>query len=164
MLAGYFAWKTACSSSSSLPFLASDDSVSKIVTPMALPIEKINKQEFGFRKVIKDGLLVLVDMYYLIVYELVKEQTLDRVTYLKSASYRYIVRHLRCSTDFKKLLEEEVAKVKAISSSVPHNHLFFRQFREAVWPKIMEFVKGHEYYYCGVPAVVFTSWTATNLG
>ncbi|KAK9157606.1 hypothetical protein Scep_004180 [Stephania cephalantha] len=43
-------------------FFGVQDSVSKIVTPMALPNEKINKQEFGFRKVIKDGLLVLVDM------------------------------------------------------------------------------------------------------
>ncbi|KAK9098059.1 hypothetical protein Syun_025104 [Stephania yunnanensis] len=28
----------------------------------------------------------------------------------------------------------------------------------------MEFVKGHKYCYCDVPAVVFTSWTATNPG
>ncbi|KAK9148836.1 hypothetical protein Scep_007593 [Stephania cephalantha] len=28
----------------------------------------------------------------------------------------------------------------------------------------MEFVKGHEYCYGGVPAVAFTSWTATNPG
>ncbi|KAK9082608.1 hypothetical protein Scep_029079 [Stephania cephalantha] len=28
----------------------------------------------------------------------------------------------------------------------------------------MEFVKGHEYCYCGQPAVVFTSWTTTNPG
>ncbi|KAK9157594.1 hypothetical protein Scep_004168 [Stephania cephalantha] len=62
LLAGYFAWKTAHSSSSSLSFLASEASVSKIATPMALLKEKINRQEFGFNKVIKDGLLVLVNM------------------------------------------------------------------------------------------------------
>ncbi|KAK9123400.1 hypothetical protein Sjap_013002 [Stephania japonica] len=62
MLAGYFAWKTARSSSSLFPSLAFEDSVSETATPMALPKEKIKKQEFSFRKVVKDGLLVLVDM------------------------------------------------------------------------------------------------------
>ena len=36
-------------------------------------------------------------------------------------------------TDFKKLFDDEIAKSKANSSSVPQNHLFLRQFREAIW-------------------------------
>ncbi|PSS05837.1 E3 SUMO-protein like [Actinidia chinensis var. chinensis] len=36
-------------------------------------------------------------------------------------------------TDFKKLLDDEIAKSKANSSSVLQNHLLLRQFREAIW-------------------------------
>lgn len=37
------------------------------------------------------------------------------------------------STNFKKLFDEETAKLKANSSSVPENNPMIRQFREAVW-------------------------------
>ena len=36
-------------------------------------------------------------------------------------------------TDFKKLFEDEVLKLKGDSSSAPQNHPLLRQFREAVW-------------------------------
>ncbi|CAL9764399.1 unnamed protein product [Musa acuminata subsp. burmannicoides] len=36
-------------------------------------------------------------------------------------------------TDFKKLLEDEIAKSKAVSPSVPQNNPFYRQFKEAIW-------------------------------
>jgi hypothetical protein len=36
-------------------------------------------------------------------------------------------------TNFKKLFEDEIAKLKASSSSVPQNHPIIRQFREAIW-------------------------------
>lgn len=36
-------------------------------------------------------------------------------------------------TDFKKLFEDEVAKLKASSSFAPQSHPLLRQFREAVW-------------------------------
>ncbi|KAJ4976651.1 hypothetical protein NE237_001757 [Protea cynaroides] len=36
-------------------------------------------------------------------------------------------------TDFKKLLDDEVKKIKATPSSVPQNHILYRQFKEAVW-------------------------------
>ncbi|CAK9179347.1 unnamed protein product [Ilex paraguariensis] len=36
-------------------------------------------------------------------------------------------------TDFKKLFDDEIAKLKASSSSVPQNHPLLRQFREAIW-------------------------------
>ncbi|XP_043688241.1 E3 SUMO-protein ligase MMS21 [Telopea speciosissima] len=36
-------------------------------------------------------------------------------------------------TDFKKLLDDEVKKIKATSSSLPQNHTLYRQFKEAVW-------------------------------
>lgn len=37
------------------------------------------------------------------------------------------------ATDFKKLFDDEIAKSKANSSSVPQNHMLLRQFREAIW-------------------------------
>ncbi|XP_065044677.1 E3 SUMO-protein ligase MMS21 isoform X2 [Musa acuminata AAA Group] len=36
-------------------------------------------------------------------------------------------------TDFNKLLEDEIAKSKAVSPSVPQNNPFYRQFKEAIW-------------------------------
>ncbi|CAL9056303.1 unnamed protein product [Musa banksii] len=36
-------------------------------------------------------------------------------------------------TDFNKLLEDEIAKSKAVSPSVPENNPFYRQFKEAIW-------------------------------
>ncbi|XP_048442686.1 uncharacterized protein LOC103933333 [Pyrus x bretschneideri] len=36
-------------------------------------------------------------------------------------------------TDFDKLFKNEVAQLKANSSSVPQNHPLMREFREAVW-------------------------------
>jgi hypothetical protein len=36
-------------------------------------------------------------------------------------------------TDFEKLIEAEVNKVKGNSSTSVENHLLIRQFREAVW-------------------------------
>ncbi|KAL6999569.1 hypothetical protein U1Q18_000728 [Sarracenia purpurea var. burkii] len=36
-------------------------------------------------------------------------------------------------SDFKKLIDDEIAKSKANSSSVPQNNLLLRQFREAIW-------------------------------
>eukprot|EP00268_Persea_americana_P058141 TRINITY_DN7010_c0_g1_i3.p1 TRINITY_DN7010_c0_g1~~TRINITY_DN7010_c0_g1_i3.p1 ORF type:complete len:254 (+),score=56.64 TRINITY_DN7010_c0_g1_i3:316-1077(+) len=36
-------------------------------------------------------------------------------------------------TDFKKLLEDEIVKIKRNSPSVPQNNPFFRQFKEAIW-------------------------------
>ncbi|XP_058095105.1 E3 SUMO-protein ligase MMS21 isoform X1 [Magnolia sinica] len=36
-------------------------------------------------------------------------------------------------TDFKKLLEDEVANMKQDSPSVPQNHPLYRQFKEAIW-------------------------------
>ncbi|XP_042519467.1 E3 SUMO-protein ligase MMS21 [Macadamia integrifolia] len=36
-------------------------------------------------------------------------------------------------TDFKKLLDDEVKKIKATSSSLPQKHILYRQFKEAVW-------------------------------
>lgn len=37
------------------------------------------------------------------------------------------------STDFRKVLEDEVAKLKAASSSVPQSNPLYRSFKEAVW-------------------------------
>ena len=36
-------------------------------------------------------------------------------------------------TNFKKLFDDEIVKLKANSSSVPENHPIIRQFREAIW-------------------------------
>ncbi|KAF5184037.1 E3 sumo-protein ligase mms21 [Thalictrum thalictroides] len=36
-------------------------------------------------------------------------------------------------TDFEKLFEDEIAKVKASSASDPQSHQLIRQFREAIW-------------------------------
>lgn len=38
-------------------------------------------------------------------------------------------------TDFKKVVEDEVVKIKRDSPSVPQNNQFFRQFKEAIWVK-----------------------------
>ncbi|XP_059440798.1 E3 SUMO-protein ligase MMS21-like [Corylus avellana] len=38
-------------------------------------------------------------------------------------------------TNFKKLFEDEIAKLKPSLSSVPQNHPIIRQFREAIWDK-----------------------------
>lgn len=43
-------------------------------------------------------------------------------------------------TNFKKLLEEESAKLKG-TSSAPENHPFMRQFREAIWVCFLGIVK-----------------------
>lgn len=37
------------------------------------------------------------------------------------------------STDFKKLFDDEIAKLKAGSSLVPQNDPLFRQFAAAIW-------------------------------
>lgn len=36
-------------------------------------------------------------------------------------------------TDFKKLMDEHISKLEADSPTVPENHLFYKQFKEAVW-------------------------------
>lgn len=36
-------------------------------------------------------------------------------------------------TNFKKLFEDEIVKLKASSSSFPQNHPIIRQFKEAIW-------------------------------
>ncbi|RWW36040.1 hypothetical protein BHE74_00058966 [Ensete ventricosum] len=40
-------------------------------------------------------------------------------------------------TDFKKLLEDEITKSKAVSPSVPQNNPFYRQFKEAIWVRFL---------------------------
>lgn len=40
-------------------------------------------------------------------------------------------------TDFNKLLEDEIAKSKAVSPSVPQNNPFYRQFKEAIWVRFL---------------------------
>jgi len=37
------------------------------------------------------------------------------------------------ATDFKKLFDEHISKLEADSPSVPENHVFYKQFKEAVW-------------------------------
>lgn len=37
------------------------------------------------------------------------------------------------ATDFKKLLDEHITQLEADSPSVPENHVFYKQFKEAVW-------------------------------
>ncbi|KAH9317298.1 hypothetical protein KI387_019067, partial [Taxus chinensis] len=37
------------------------------------------------------------------------------------------------STDFKKLLDEHISQREAVSPLVPENHVFYKQFKEAVW-------------------------------
>lgn len=49
---------------------------------------------------------------------------------IQSVGYAYQPTNQR--TNFKKLLEEESAKLKG-TSSAPENHPFMRQFREAIW-------------------------------
>lgn len=42
-------------------------------------------------------------------------------------------------TDFRKVLEDEVAKLKAASPSVPASNPLYRNFKEAVWVWILMF-------------------------
>ncbi|KAG5546176.1 hypothetical protein RHGRI_018376 [Rhododendron griersonianum] len=49
------------------------------------------------------------------------------------AEIRKVVTMMKDATDFKKLFDDEIAKSKANSSSVPQNHMLLRQFREAIW-------------------------------
>ncbi|KAL5972582.1 hypothetical protein ACLOJK_039387 [Asimina triloba] len=41
--------------------------------------------------------------------------------------------HPELLTDFKKIFEDEVAKLRRDSHSVPQNNQFYRQFKEAIW-------------------------------
>lgn len=53
------------------------------------------------------------------------------------------------ATDFKKLFDDEIAKSKANSSSVPQNHMLLRQFREAIWVCFLAgFLKEKDYTDC----------------
>ncbi|GLJ55767.1 hypothetical protein SUGI_1197500 [Cryptomeria japonica] len=37
------------------------------------------------------------------------------------------------STDFKKLLDEHISQLEADTPCVPENHVFYKQFKEAIW-------------------------------
>ncbi|KAE9458080.1 hypothetical protein C3L33_10013, partial [Rhododendron williamsianum] len=54
------------------------------------------------------------------------------------------------ATDFKKLFDDEIAKSKANSSSVPQNHMLLRQFREAIWD-LMVVDDGKRVHHAGQP-------------
>lgn len=49
------------------------------------------------------------------------------------ANYYYVLMFLIQPTDFKKLFDDEIAKLKASSSRVPQNDPLFRQFTAAIW-------------------------------
>lgn len=44
------------------------------------------------------------------------------------------------STDFKKLLDDHISQLEADSPCVPENHVFYKQFKEAVWVRLL-FIK-----------------------
>jgi hypothetical protein len=44
------------------------------------------------------------------------------------------------STNFKKLFEDEIVKLKASSSSVLQNHPIIRPFREAIWVSFLSII------------------------
>uniref|UniRef100_A0A2N9G4N0 SP-RING-type domain-containing protein n=1 Tax=Fagus sylvatica TaxID=28930 RepID=A0A2N9G4N0_FAGSY len=84
--------------------------------------------------------------------DLERDNQFQKVKELENAAVELLATHEQCthfssavlsvgdryqpgeeSTDFKKLFDEETAKLKANSSSVPENNPMIRQFREAVW-------------------------------
>ncbi|GMY31910.1 E3 SUMO-protein ligase MMS21 [Fagus crenata] len=84
--------------------------------------------------------------------DLERDNQFQKVKELENAAVELLATHEQCthfssavlsvgdryqpgeeSTNFKKLFDEETAKLKANSSSVPENNPMIRQFREAVW-------------------------------
>lgn len=91
-----------------------------ITKDVGVDLERDNQTQMV--KELEDGLVQLLETY---------EDCTHLSTAIQSVGNDYQLREE--ATDFKKLFDDEIAKSKANSSSVPQNHMLLRQFREAIW-------------------------------
>ncbi|XP_058221585.1 E3 SUMO-protein ligase MMS21 isoform X1 [Rhododendron vialii] len=97
--------------------------IRKVVTMMkdvGVDLERENESQMV--KELEDGVLQLLAA---------SEDCTHLSTAIQSVGNGYQPREE--ATDFTKLFDDEIAKSKANSSSVPQNHMLLRQFREAIW-------------------------------
>ncbi|KAH7861227.1 hypothetical protein Vadar_023361 [Vaccinium darrowii] len=91
-----------------------------IMKDVGVDLERDNQTQMV--KELEDGVLQLLATY---------EDCTHLSTAIQSVGNGYQLREE--ATNFNKLFDDEIAKSKANSYSVPQNHMLLRQFKEAIW-------------------------------